>query len=489
MKFYFILILVISFIFLLVYTILTLGVDFWFTTFDYMNNFEGVTYPIEKSTHQFNSSCRLNKQKYSDAILVESIANNHLRYVGGTGHWFHMAEHVMPYLNLSLNLNHSTHRQSDILYIIFQEEYAVQNLAPFVRLLLTTIFAKDSHKEIHFGWTKQVNYNSKETTLDIKLIRDVNITFVVDFKTQDIQSLFIKDANNEGKYYSKHLLKNICVQRVIDFTWTYPRNRRGWLTTSQEYNYFHSRVTHSCGLNSASPYHRVVSSLGTSKNRSMSKNQILITSNLTSHMSPLSIDDAYVWRDRGTLQMPPSPVVIGAPRNVLIYQRDKTRSLREIDTTVKVLNKMINQNIPITSNRWDIQVLTHSDKYSPCEIISKINKATVLFTPHGFQSILTLFQPKASVLIEIHPYMYFMPFYFGTIPSSLRRYLGHPRSYLAEESVSNSFLLSTLLALRLVDSKTCGQSSLCRYVARLQDVTVSTYFLERVSKYLNEHFI
>lgn len=132
MKLYFIFILLISFIFLLLYTILTLGVDFWFTTFDYMNSVERITHLSKKLAYQSNSSCRLNRENYPQAILIESIANNHLRYVGGTGHWFHMAEHVMPYLNTSLNLNQSNRKQSNIIYVIFQEDFAVQSLALFV---------------------------------------------------------------------------------------------------------------------------------------------------------------------------------------------------------------------------------------------------------------------------------------------------------------------------------------------------------------------
>jgi hypothetical protein len=42
---------------------------------------------------------------------------------------------------------------------------------------------------------------------------------------------------------------------------------------------------------------------------------------------------------------------------------------------------------------------------------------------HGFQSLLLLFQPSESLFVELFPYNYYIPTYFGDIQLSLRFYL------------------------------------------------------------------
>ena len=55
-----------------------------------------------------------------------------------------------------------------------------------------------------------------------------------------------------------------------------------------------------------------------------------------------------------------------------------------------------------------------------CMYQEVISKADVLMSSHGFQSLLLLFQPSESLFVELFPYNYFIPTYFGDIQLSLR---------------------------------------------------------------------
>ena len=60
----------------------------------------------------------------------------------------------------------------------------------------------------------------------------------------------------------------------------------------------------------------------------------------------------------------------------------------------------------LPADLWEISVLMHSSKRSPCELAHMLNDVDVLVTPHGFQSMLLLFLPRPALLFEVFPYRY-----------------------------------------------------------------------------------
>jgi hypothetical protein len=73
------------------------------------------------------------------------------------------------------------------------------------------------------------------------------------------------------------------------------------------------------------------------------------------------------------------------------------------------------------SNDSLVSLLSHDEvRRSPCELVRFIQQANVLFTVHGFQSILLLFQPTFSSFAEIFPFSYYIPHYFGDLQHSLK---------------------------------------------------------------------
>ena len=95
---------------------------------------------------------------------------------------------------------------------------------------------------------------------------------------------------------------------------------------------------------------------------------------------------------------------------------------------------------------------TSTEHLPPCQVARAVREATVLVTPHGFQSILTLLQPPKSLLVEVFPYGYNKPEIYGLIQAGMRAYrYGKQRSYLHAESPPTRLLPRLMHSLRLLD--------------------------------------
>lgn len=66
---------------------------------------------------------------------------------------------------------------------------------------------------------------------------------------------------------------------------------------------------------------------------------------------------------------------------------------------------MLRSQLP--SDQWEISVLMHSNRRSPCELAHLLHNVDVFLTPHGFQSMLLLFLPRPAILFEVFPYKYY----------------------------------------------------------------------------------
>ena len=113
------------------------------------------------------------------------------------------------------------------------------------------------------------------------------------------------------------------------------------------------------------------------------------------------------------------------------------------------------------SSEWEIQVLMHSNRRSPCELVHILHNVDVFITPHGFQSMLLLFLPRPAILFEIFPYKYYKR---GYGPLSTEYGIIHTGV------MSPPTLWHTKLLLRWIRTSTCMQSKQCRGYARNQDV-------------------
>ncbi len=87
-------------------------------------------------------------------------------------------------------------------------------------------------------------------------------------------------------------------------------------------------------------------------------------------------------------------------KNVVVYQRNKSRKLLNVNHVLDQLKQKLGKN------NWTVTEMHHSNERDGCETLRAMSRATVLITSHGFQSILLLFQPSHSLLVEVHPYQY-----------------------------------------------------------------------------------
>ena len=170
---------------------------------------------------------------------------------------------------------------------------------------------------------------------------------------------------------------------------------------------------------------------------------------------------------------------------VLLYQRDASRRFVDLEASVLEFRATLGLN-------WSVEILSHSENMSPCEVINSVLAATVFVTPHGFQSALLLFQPLSSVLVEVHPSYYLKQEVYGFVQAGFRQNFDIARSYIAEESAPTHWTMRCIKsALQMCGYMTheCLHSRICRNIARRQDVQIPSPLIRRTADFLSTHFL
>jgi hypothetical protein len=127
---------------------------------------------------------------------------------------------------------------------------------------------------------------------------------------------------------------------------------------------------------------------------------------------------------------------------------------------------------------------------SPCELLQEIHSADVFFTPHGFQSVLLLYQPLHSVFAEVFPYRYFKPRLYGNVQASLQERFGIARALFLGRSATSELFFDNFVVNRIWSTEwDCTQSIVCRHYSRFQDVTPSIAMLEELVNYVKSHYV
>ena len=174
-------------------------------------------------------------------------------------------------------------------------------------------------------------------------------------------------------------------------------------------------------------------------------------------------------------------------------------------------NENINNNVNATATATATASTTTTSKHHPpCQLIRTVKGSTVFITPHGFQSILMLFQPLKSLFIEVMPFSYNKPEIYGFIQAGMRAVpsFGEYRSYMAFESRPSTTTTKLFHWLGLTggteediirkqqrqhwfpwEQSTCTNLAICRHVVRSQDVNMDEAFLKRVVDYIRNHYI
>jgi hypothetical protein len=452
---------------------------------------------IEQSEKSLHSSSEM-----SYAILMDPVSSSALSSLGGTSHWFHVLEYLLPNLDEAKSLIWGNHSLK-VVYFIFQEKKSALNLCPFGRLMLTTILTGGYFEEVIIGYTSSHITIDKSDVLSLQNFYPVSflkqsMTKPVDFMSSTTDTIF-------GNFRRSF---NI----IFTVKWQRHKHRFDWFDRNIEnFIEFRRAVARQCNIEMNNSYD-VVNYFSTMMSdqvipRSTNGKQIFydyynipkLTSLLNSSddlnaFKGLLTDHIPGWSDRQVGVVLPAPITLHTPKRVLVYQRDQTRKIANLHYTKRALEVLLNDKCNGTNscNDWIVDVISIDQSMSPCYIIDKLKSSTIYITPHGFQSTLFLFQPLASLLVEIHPFLFVKPGVFGDIQETLRNLFYLPRSYLFDgsehEKDFKSMILYHLGEMNLLDTYSCLKTYACRQIAKYQNVHVSDHLIRRVAEFAHIHY-
>lgn len=470
-----------------------------------------------------------NLEESSLLITINSVEANMLSHHGGTSQWYHFYQRILPMMSQAHDeiwgiSARKKYQSFDDIYIVFEEEDAVNQLNPFGRFILTHLLTGGKYPRIHLGYynVKSIQINKKQIMIPIN---NIKILFSIDLKHQSLNDLFVQSIPF-NKLRSNNNNIPICYQHVLHVPLLSYRQKFLWFVNTQNLTIFHESYKAMCQIKD--PWYEVALSLPTTELVNIHDDYDLTLYNRKFRHDPspfnnLKTNDVEDKQNEVTniakiMHYRTSTSLINKNTNtnhinenekklkILIYQRNLKRKIKDVyqigksiseelknyDSSYQLHHSMSNNksNIFITS-QWDVKILEHHDQHPPCLLIHDISSTTALLTNHGFQSILLLYQPMNSIFAEIHTFLMFIPEFYGELQLSLRRRYEqqYTRSFLVEESKSDSMILNLLLFLGIQTSESCVNYKYCRSISKMQDVKISKDFIRRFVLYLKTHFI
>ena len=458
---------------------------------------------IQSSRNWFVGQDFLEQNKKCDARNLDHVVIMESRYpktgmfYSGTDHWFHLIE------NIEINLAHARTRiwgegrNASSIYIIFQEKESTVQLSSFCCLMLGAVMSGGFFPVIYIGFTtsKLVSESRFQYTRDLK---HKSLHFIETHKLQ------LSNYSNDYFQYTAHpsapkeYLLCVSNSRVHNGYYRNTSDTYKWFShnatslTSQHYFFFRSAVHRMCGLtvDHKKPRHRSNREYTGINQLQLIKRRQLKDNNKDKY---LFLAPPYLNETIYPLHFIPLLPSKKQFRKVIVYQRDKSRKLLNADAVRQRLEEVLNHPYrPVAP--WTVDILTHSNSRHGCELINAMSEATVFITPHGFQSVLQLFQPLDSMLVEVHPFQYNKPGYFGLMSAALRNNLNLSRSYLYEESVvDNQVWLGFVSSFtEFFGSSVCGIGSswrkVCRYIYKPQSVFMSEELIQKTGRVANKYF-
>ena len=154
-------------------------------------------------------------------------------------------------------------------------------------------------------------------------------------------------------------------------------------------------------------------------------------------------------------------------RQAVIYQRDVNRKFRDFDRVKGDVKRVLGSD-------WCVSVIMHDDDNPPCLLYHCLKHTELLITPHGFQSMLTMFLPKQAYMFEIFPSRYHWMGYkaLGLMFDVRHVWVESQPLTMFGHALSAAFT-----------TKRCMASYFCRYLVRKSDVSLnqlSSGILEKI---------
>ena len=282
-------------------------------------------------------------------------------------HWFHFSEFFLPWFWI-LSANQKAIDPSNV-YINIDEPGKVAKMNAFTRYLALSavtegkvqnaeyIHMKGKHMYLH-GWrgdsyqAHEERYRYKSFILDGSMLDSSDGNHVIS-PLSDSVPMSDRFLTSENKKYlkaaKKDNKKSVCIKYMGSIGGQNPIARAKWFPNEGDPSHFQKQTRQLCGFQ----------------------------------------------------EEPKSP----DKRSLVIYQRDSSRLLENLDAVQAKIKTILPSN-------WIIEVMYHNDAtLSPCTIANKLKNVDIFLTPHGFQSLAVMFLPKGAMALEVYPYKYFKPAY------------------------------------------------------------------------------
>ena len=165
----------------------------------------------------------------------------------------------------------------------------------------------------------------------------------------------------------------------------------------------------------------------------------------------------------------------GEVKLALVYNRNAGRAIDDAQSVRAKLEELLNLSEKKRRNgavaRWRVLVLTHDEKNPPCLLSKCVGSASLVLTPHGFQSMLAIFMSENALLYEVFPSRYYK---HGYKRFALEFNLAH--GYSQSKPVG---FVSNVIA-RFFTTDGCMKMYYCRYLSRKASVDVDDAMLARL---------
>ena len=165
----------------------------------------------------------------------------------------------------------------------------------------------------------------------------------------------------------------------------------------------------------------------------------------------------------------------GEVKLALVYNRDAGRAIDDAQSARAKLEELLNLSEKKRRNGtvalWRVLVLTHDEKNPPCLLSKCVGSASLVLTPHGFQSMLAIFMSENALLYEVFPSRYYK---HGYKRFALEFNLAH--GYSQSKPVG---FVSNVIA-RFFTTDGCMKMYYCRYLSRKASVDVDDAMLTRI---------
>lgn len=418
-----------------------------------------------------------------------------------TGHWYHFTENIIT--NLDYAMRHIwTDYSKNSLIIVFRDRASADKISSFGLLIITAIMSGGLFRNVQIGYTIDALDSRQRSRLS-------SLTF---FPVHSVSRNSSDPAALGGAFdflKSAARLRHSSARRICLAPGRTHRGRYRPVADESTYYWFNSSrpqllalrtaVSRLCALDLDDPFAGPgpppAESLLVSQPPGEGAAAGWVNSSVA---SAHGLSPAALWSAYGADLVPPlrhTPVTDPRQRIVRVYQRNTNRRFQNLPFIEHRLKELLAEGAAKRNDStaaWRVEVLMHSDDRPICELVRLTASSPALLTPHGFQSVLTLFQPQAALLAEVHPAMYDKPGYYGQLNANLRVHMGLQRAYLHEESGLDSKAVGGIIGLLARSGllgHLCGATAtrpLCRYLCRLQSVSASDAMLQRVASHVDQ---